>query len=106
MRGTWRGTWAALTASLVIASTAGIAHAYQLVSSPLPTNTNTSGACYIRNTGTTAVSVLVSLFSNNGLIVSFDNCNGDGPTIPGSLGPGKTCVILVDDLPDDSFVAC
>jgi hypothetical protein len=44
--------------------------------------------------------VSVSLFSNNGLIVSFDNCNG------APLAAGRTCVILVNDLPDDSSAAC
>ena len=93
-------TYVTLTASAVLLGIAGLAQAAKLLSPPLPTSINTSGACYIRNTGTTGVTVQVALFSNNGLIVSFDNCN-DGP-LPG----GDTCVVLVNDLPDDSYAAC
>ena len=85
----------------VLVAFAGTAYAFaQLTSPPLPTSVNTSGACYVRNSGNKTIPVSVSLFSNNGLIVNFDNCN------TGPLGPGKTCVILVNDLPDDSFASC
>ena len=55
--------------------------------------------CYIRNTGTTPVSVKVSLFSNNSPVVTFDNCNG------APLLAGHTCQVEVD-LPDSSDAAC
>jgi hypothetical protein len=86
----------------VLAAFSGVAYAVttQILAPPLPTGVSHSGACYIRNTGTTALSVTASLFSNNGLIVNFNNCNGS------PLGGGRTCVILVDHLPDDSFASC
>ena len=93
-------TFVALLSSAVLLGLTGLAQAEKLVSPPFPTQLFTSGACYVRNTGTTPVSVQVSLFSNNGLIVSTDTCN-DNP-----LAAGETCVILVNDLPDDSFAAC
>ena len=93
-------TLVALAASAVLLGLAGPAQALQILSPPLPTAINTSGACYVRNTGTSAVAVQVSLFSNNGLIVSFNGCNGS------PLAAGQTCVVLVNDLPDDSYAAC
>jgi hypothetical protein len=96
-------TWAALTTLAVLFGPAGLAQAAQLLSPPFPTAINTSGACYVRNTGAAPVTVHVSVFSNNGLSVNpgFQNCNGVGP-----LGAGHTCVVLVDDLPDSSYAAC
>lgn len=94
-------TSVALTAFVLLFGLASAVQAAQLVSSPLPTSIGTSGACYVRNSGATAVLITeVSLFSNNGLIVSFDNCSGV------SLAAGHTCVVLVNDLPDDSYAAC
>lgn len=93
-------TLVTLAASAVLLGLAGPAQALQILSPPLPTAINTSGACYVRNTGTSAVTVQVSLFSNNGLIVSFDGCNGS------PLAGGHTCVVLVNDLPDASYAAC
>ena len=92
-------TSVALIVSAVLLGFTGHAHAARLLSAPLPTNTNTSGGCYIRNTGTTAVAVEVSLFSNNGLVVTFDGCNA------APLLAGRTCVVLAS-LPDDSYAAC
>jgi hypothetical protein len=86
--------------ALCLLGVAGPAGAAQLITSPLWTGVNNSAACYVRNTGTTAVSVTVSLFSNNGTTAPFDDCN-DGP-----LAAGRTCVIILDDIPDDSFIAC
>jgi hypothetical protein len=86
-------------AALVLVATA--AYAAQLLSPVLWTGIDTSAGCYIRNTGTSAVPVSVSLFSNQpGFGPDFDNCNG------GPLGAGKTCVLLSFDLPDDSYVGC
>jgi hypothetical protein len=79
---------------------AGVAHAERILSPPLPTGVGTSGACYVRNIGATGVSVTVDLFSNNGLLVNLNTCNGS------PLPAGRTCVVLVNDLPDDSFAAC
>jgi hypothetical protein len=93
-------TLVAGTALAVFLGLASLAQAAQLLSPPLPTNVNTSATCYIRNTGTTPVTVEVSLFSNNGLVVSFDNCN----TAP--LLAGHTCLVQVNDLPDSSYAAC
>jgi hypothetical protein len=92
-------TFVALTVSAVLLGFTGHVHAARLLSSPLPTNTNSSGGCYIRNTGTTPVDVEVSLFANNGVVVTFDGCN----TAP--LAGGRTCVVLAS-LPDDSYAAC
>ena len=90
----------ALTGVVLLLGFASVAYAAQLLSPPLSTGAGTSGACYIRNTGNKPVSVAVSIFSDFGLTVNFDNCNG------APLGAGRTCVLLVDDLPDNAFVAC
>lgn len=86
----------------VLAAFVSIAYAAAgtLVSPMLPTSVGTSGACYLRNTGTQAVSISASMFGNNGANIGFDNCNGQ------PLGGGKTCVMLSFDLPDDSWVGC
>jgi hypothetical protein len=76
------------------------AHAQQLISSPLWTDADTAGACYVRNIGTTPVPVIVKLFSNNGMGADIDTCN----TVP--LGAGKTCVLFTSQLPADSWAAC
>lgn len=86
----------AISASVALLGLTGVAQAEGLISPPLPTTTGSQGACDIRNTGTIAVTVQVSPFSNNGLSVSFSNCD-DGP-----LAGGCTCVVRVNDLPDDS----
>jgi hypothetical protein len=95
-------TLTALSVAAVLLGGAGMAQAQtlkQIVSPPFPTDQGTDGACYVRNTGTTAVAVQVTIFSNNGTLVQFDNCNA------APLAPGRTCVVLAA-LPDDSFAAC
>jgi len=93
-------TRAALIAATLLLGLPGLAHAGQILSPPLWTGVNTAGACYVRNTGGSAVTVQVTLFSNNSMTVDLNTCNS------APLGAGKTCVVLVSDLPDDSFVAC
>ena len=94
------------TANLAIAasllSLVGTAHAAELISSPLWTDTGNAGICNIRNVGAIPISIQVKLFSNNGFHVDIDNCNA--PSAP--LGPGKTCSVFSFGLPDDSYVAC
>jgi hypothetical protein len=91
-----------IAASALFLGLAGPAQAAQLLSGALPTAVGSSGACYVRNTGTTKVTLQVKLFSNNGIVAAqyHDFCSG--PPLAG----GHTCVVLVDDLPDDSYVAC
>jgi hypothetical protein len=92
----------ALVLPAVVLGSSGVAQAEKLVSPPFGTHILTSAACYIRNTGTTSVTISASLFGNNALVIDTDTCNGNN----GVLGPGQTCVIIDTDLPDDSFVAC
>jgi hypothetical protein len=95
---------AALVTGLVVLPFAAIAYAAQLVSPPLWSEIDNSAACYVRNTGTVPVAVEVKVFSNFGpnepLNPSFQNCNN------APLAAGRTCVVLVNDLPDSQFVAC
>ena len=93
-------TYVAGTAFAALLGLSALANAAELLSPPLPTHTRTSGTCYVRNGGTTPVTMQVSLFSNNGLIVSFDNCNG------APVPPGYICQVIVNDLPDASYAAC
>jgi hypothetical protein len=94
--------YAALGAAALLLGTTGLSHAAQIGSPALPTGTLTAGACYIRNVGADPIAVKVKLFENFGseLALSFQNCN-DVP-----LAPGRTCVLLVNDLPDDVFFWC
>ena len=78
---------------------AGPAHA-QLLSPPLWTDEGAAGTCYVRNIGTTPVTVRVNLFSNNTTGFDVDTCN------TGPLGAGKTCVIFTLNMPADSWAAC
>lgn len=95
---------AALTALALLAGNAGVSHAAQtIVSLDLPTVTNTTGACYLRNVGPRPIAVEIQALLNHspGFITpSFQNCN-DTP-----LAPGRICALLVDDLPDDVTFAC
>jgi len=63
---------------------------------------NTTGACYVRNVGKTPISLEVKFFQNFGseLVASFQNCN------QAPLAAGRTCVALVNDLPDDVVFSC
>ncbi len=95
--------YAALAVAVTLSAIAGLAHAGTIVSPPLWTGTNTSGACYVRNVGghDTSVQVTALLNFTPGFITpSFQNCN-DAP-----LPAGRTCVFLVNDLPDDVTFAC
>jgi len=92
------------TVVAILVGLAGLAHAGQLVSPPLPThvratNVTTYGACRILNTGTKPLPVQVSLFSNNAVVHDIDVCNGK------PLAAGHTCLVTAF-LPDDSYVAC
>lgn len=93
----------ALTALAFLLGLAAVSHAAQTIVSPgFPTFTNTSGACYLRNVGPRPVSVQVTAllnFSPGFIDPSFTNCN-----VP--IASGQTCVVLVDDLPDDVAFAC
>jgi hypothetical protein len=93
-----------LTALALFLGTAGFSHATQtIISAGLPTTTNTSGACYLRNVGTRPVTVELKAminYSSAFIQPSFENCN-DAP-----LAPGKTCVLLLDDLDDGVAFAC
>ena len=101
-------TLVALAAFAMVVGLAGLAQAAQLTSPPLTThpfatNHENTGACSIRNVGTTPVIVDVSLFSNNATVPFADTCRVNGQ--PRSLPAGQTCAVGAV-LPDDSFVAC
>jgi hypothetical protein len=92
---------------LVVAAVLGsasLAHAAQTIVSPaLQTPSNTAGACYFRNIGTTPISLHAQFLENfvpDFLLADFQNCN-DAP-----LAGGRTCVLLVNDLPDDVTFGC
>jgi hypothetical protein len=96
-------TYAALLSAVCLLSTATLSHAGQrIISTSLRTGVDTAGACYIRNVGKTAIPVQVEMYQNAGfpMIISFQNCN-DVP-----LAAGRTCVVLVNDLPDDVTFQC
>jgi len=97
-------TYVAVTVFAVIAGLTSLAQAAQLISPGLPirvreTNVSTLGACRIRNVGTKPIAVQVSVFSNNGVVLAQDRCNGQ------PLPAGQSCSVAAF-LPDDSFVAC
>src|SRR5262245_13425604 len=87
------------TVIAVLLELAGLAQAAELLSPPLPTGVGTTGVCNIRNTGSTALWVQVSILSNNASVLMFDGC------YDAMLGPGRTCQVAVD-LPDSSYAAC
>jgi len=93
-----------LTAMALLAGSAGFAQAVPTITSMgLPTKTDTYGACYVRNVGTRPVSLQVAAldnFSPGFIDPSWQNCN-DVP-----LAPGRTCVLLINDLPDDVTFSC
>jgi hypothetical protein len=93
-----------LTAVVVLSGGAGFAHASQIITSPpLPTVTNTAGACYIRNVGTRPITVQIRPlinFTPGFRTADFEDCN-EAP-----LQPGHTCVLLMNDLDDDVTFAC
>jgi hypothetical protein len=84
----------------LILGTAGVVHAQQqLVSPPFPTDVGTDGACYVRNTSNDPLAIQVTVHSNNGVVVQFQNCNS------APLAAGRTCVVLAS-VPDSSYAAC
>src|SRR3954470_14807976 len=94
---------AVLAAAAALIAAAGVAHAGTIVSPPLWTDVNTRGACYVRNIGTKPITLQVTAldnFSPGFITPSFQNCNN------APLDAGRTCVLLVDDLPDDVTFAC
>ena len=98
-------TYIAVTAFAVFLGLASLAQAAELLSPPLPANSRTNvgiaGTCRILNTGTSPVAVQVSLFSNNDFPgYDIDICN------QAPLAGGHTCLVIVDPLPADSYVAC
>ena len=97
-----------LTALVVLSGGAGLAHASQIITSPpLPTVTNTAGACYIRNVGTRSITVQISPlinFTAGFRTADFNNCSNGNDGVP--LQPGHTCVLLMNDLDDDVTFAC
>lgn len=97
-------TYATLTAATFLLGSTGLSQAGTIASPAFPTGTEAEAACYVRNVGTTPISVEVTTFENFGveLAPTFDNCNG------APLAAGRTCVLLVNPtfLPDDVTVAC
>lgn len=97
--------YSTLVAMAALAGSASLVHAGQtIVSGALPTSTGTAGACYVRNAGPTPVSLQVAVlenFSPGFITPDFDSCNSESP-----LAAGRTCVVLIDDLPDDVTFEC
>jgi hypothetical protein len=96
-------TYAVLPAAVALLGLTSLAPAAQLLSPPLATGVNAAGACYFRNVGPTPITLHVKALSNftpDFITPDFQNCN-DAP-----LAAGHTCVLLVDDLPDDTTFAC
>jgi hypothetical protein len=105
-------TYAILTAAASLWGITGLSHAAQIASPALPTLHSTTfvggelietgGACYIRNIGTSPISVEVKFFQNFGveLAPDFQNCNG------APLAAGRTCILRISNLPDDVVFAC
>jgi hypothetical protein len=93
-----------LATAVALLGSASLTYAGQTIVSPaLQTGSNTAGACYVRNIGKTPISVQVTALENfaPGFIsVAFQDCN-DLP-----LAGGHTCVLLVNDLPDDDTFEC
>ena len=97
--------YSALVAVAALVGSARLVHAGQtIVSGALPTSTGTAGACYIRNAGPSPVSLQVTVlenFSPGFIAPDFDSCNSESP-----LAAGRTCVVLINDLPDDVTFQC
>jgi hypothetical protein len=94
---------ATMLAAATLVGMASAAQAGQTIASPtFRTGVDNGGACYVRNVGRVPVSVQVKISQNFGadLLPSFQSCN------QAPLAPGRTCVALVADLPDDVTFAC
>ncbi|HEY8515546.1 MAG TPA: hypothetical protein VIS07_08535 [Candidatus Binatia bacterium] len=101
-----------LAAVAALVGTTAVAQAATLSSPMLPTFHATdfvggsmlgnAAACYVRNVGKKPVKLEVKFQQNFGsdLPSSFQNCNA----VP--LAPGRTCVALINDLPDDVAFGC
>jgi hypothetical protein len=105
-------TLAVFAAAISLLGMTGLSHAATLASPAIPTLHatdfeggslfGTTGACYVRNIGRVPVSLTVEFQQNFGvnLAASFQNCNA------APLAPGRTCVALINDLPDDVVFSC
>lgn len=94
---------AVLLSAACLLATATVSEAGQrIISTSIRTGTGTAGACYVRNVGKAPIPVTVEMYQNAGfpIIISFQNCN----SVP--LAPGRTCVVLANDLPDDVTFQC
>jgi hypothetical protein len=93
-------TYVAGTVCAVLLGVAGLAQAGQLLSPPYAvktrgSNVGTKAACVIRNTGTEAATVIVSLITNNNDAVGiFDFCKQNGQ--PRKLAGGETCLVSAE----------
>lgn len=96
-------TYATFLAAASLVGITGLSHAGTIASPPLPTGTGTAGACYIRNVGTKPISLQVTALNNFSPGFINPNLNTCNPT---PLAAGRTCVLLVNDLPDDVTFAC
>lgn len=89
-----------LTALLGVASAA---HAATITSGGIPTGVGNNAACYFRNAGSTPISLqaqgLIN-FTRGFTVPNFQNCNGT------PLAPGRTCVLIWNDIDDDTAFAC
>ena len=114
-------TYVAGTVCAVLLGVASLAQAGQLLSPPYSvktrgSNVGTKAACVIRNTGTEAATVSVSLITNNNDAVGiFDFCKQNGQ--PRKLAGGETCLVSAelsggpnglnaDAVTPGSYVAC
>lgn len=82
---------------------ASAAHAATITSGGIPTGVGNNAACYFRNVGSSPISLhaqgLIN-FTRDFTVPNFENCN-DAP-----LAPGRTCVLLWNDIDDDTAFAC
>jgi hypothetical protein len=96
-------TMISLAALAALLGIAGAARAGTITSGGIPTGVNNNAACYFRNVGKTPLTFhaqgLIN-FSRNFTTPSFQNCN-DAP-----LAPGRTCVLIWNDIDDDTAFAC
>ncbi|HZR84298.1 MAG TPA: hypothetical protein VFD92_24585 [Candidatus Binatia bacterium] len=94
----------ALAALVAMLGVASAAHAAQTITSgSIPTGVDNRVACYFRNVGATPISFQAQgmiNFTRNFTFPNFDNCNG------APLAPGRTCVLIWNDIDDDTSFAC
>src|SRR5262245_61815595 len=92
-------TYVAGTVCAVLLGIASLSQAAQLLSPPYAIktrgdNVGTKAACVIRNAGTNAVTVNVSLVSNNEMVGILDLCQRNGQ--PLALAAGETCLVSAE----------